>query len=149
VVVAALGGEGLGCVDDGGADAVGLSVGWPDGQAVDLGAVGVAFVHLGSRASVPPDFAGSDWDVVDPGGQECAQSLLLVLEACFVVASLPGGWVVVFQQGKVVLSALPDAPLAEARALPTLRLPGDVQRSGQVAVPQLPPTAFRAWPISG
>ena len=41
------------------------------------------------------------------------------------------------------------APLAEARALPTLRLPGDVQRSGQVAVPQLPPTAFRAWPISG
>src|SRR5437764_718681 len=95
-------------MDDGGADAVGLSFGGPDGQAVKFGAVGVACVHFGSRASAPADLPGPDRDVVDPGGQERAQSLLLAVEPCFMVTGLPWRWVVVLQQRKVVLPALSD-----------------------------------------
>ncbi|AEV87011.1 hypothetical protein ACWT_5994 [Actinoplanes sp. SE50] len=51
VAVTAAGGESLGGVNDGGADAVGLPLGGPAGQGVDPRAVRPAFGNFGIRAT--------------------------------------------------------------------------------------------------
>jgi hypothetical protein len=57
---AALSGEILRGPDECGGDAVGSAFGWPDVQAAQFGAVGVALVDLGGGAPAPEDLACAD-----------------------------------------------------------------------------------------
>jgi hypothetical protein len=105
---AAVAGEGFGGADDGRPDAVRSPFGGPDVQAVELGTVRVALVHLRGGASAPQDLAGPDGDAAGPRDQEGAGTLLLTLEPSVVVPGLAGRGVAGFQQREVLFPALPD-----------------------------------------